>query len=310
MRKRLPGIEALQALECAARHQSFTRAAEELALTQSAVCKQIAQLEDMLGVALFHRIKRRVSLTEAGRVYARGVRDCLARLERHTLSLMAHQGSDGVIELAAVPTFATRWLIPRLPQFYQQHPHVTVNITTRSDPFIFTDTGFDACIHFGNGVWPGAEAQWLFGEEMIPVCSPQLLAPGGVTPSRLAECRLLHLSARHDAWQRWFVTAGVDNPQAMVGARYELFSMLVEAARAGMGVALVPRFLVQQEISSGNLVTPCELPLPSDSAYYLVCPPDRQQSPPHLAFASWLLQQAASYRESLPRQEILLNNQV
>jgi DNA-binding transcriptional LysR family regulator len=109
---------------------------------------------------------------------------------------------------------------------------------------------------------------------MIPVCSPQLLASGVLAPAQLAHCRLLHLSARHDAWQRWFVTAGVDNPQAMVGARYELFSMLVEAARAGMGVALVPRFLVQQEISSGNLVMPCELPLPSDNAYYLVYPPD------------------------------------
>ena len=302
MRKRLPGIEALQALESAARHQSFTRAAEELSLTQSAVCKQIAQLEDMLGVALFHRIKRRISLTEAGRAYARGVRDCLERLERHTLALMAHQGAEGVIELAAVPTFATRWLIPRLPLFHQAHPHITVNITTRSDPFIFTETGFDACIHFGNGVWPGAEASWLFGEEMIPVCSPQLVCGATVPAAQIAQYPLLHLSARHEAWQRWFVTAGVDNPQAMVGARYELFSMLVEAARAGMGVALVPRFLVQQEISSGNLLTPCDISLPSDNAYYLVCPPDRQQSPPHRAFADWLLQQAARYRESLSKQ--------
>jgi DNA-binding transcriptional LysR family regulator len=181
MRKRLPGIEALQALESAARHQSFTRAAEELSLTQSAVCKQIAQLEDMLGVALFHRIKRRISLTEAG------PRLCAWRARLPGTAGAPYPGLDGasgrrrVIELAAVPTFATRWLIPRLPLFHQAHPHITVNITTRSDPFIFTDTGFDACIHFGNGVWPGAEASWLFGEEMIPVCSPQLVSGGGAS---------------------------------------------------------------------------------------------------------------------------------
>ncbi|WP_024301656.1 transcriptional regulator GcvA [Pseudogulbenkiania sp. MAI-1] len=300
MRRKIPSIEALQAFETAARYQSFTRAAEELALTQSAVCKQIAALEEMLGIPLFHRIKRRVSLTEAGQVYAREVRENLDRMERSTLSIMAHQGSGGVIELASVPTFATRWLIPRLPQFYAAHPNITINITTRSDPFIFTDTVFDASIHFGSGVWPGAHADHLFGEEMIPVCSPALLERQPCPrPEDLIRLKLLHLSARHDAWHKWFAAAGASDLNAMVGPRYELFSMLVEAARAHMGVALVPRFLVQEEIRSGSLVTPFDIPLQSEMGYFLVYPENKQASTTLQAFVGWLLGQAEQYRQTL-----------
>ncbi|EEG08723.1 transcriptional regulator GcvA [Pseudogulbenkiania ferrooxidans] len=300
MRRKIPSIEALQAFEAAARHQSFTRAAEELALTQSAVCKQIATLEEMLGIALFNRIKRRVSLSEAGQVYAREVREHLDRLERSTLSIMAHQGSGGVIELAAIPTFATRWLIPRLPGFYAEHPNITINITTRSDTFIFADTVFDASIHFGTGVWPGAHADHLFGEEMIPVCSPQLLARHPCPqPQDLVKLKLLHLSARHDAWHKWFAAAGASDLNAMVGPRYELFSMLVEAARAQMGVALVPRFLVQEEIRSGSLVTPFDIPMQSEMGYFLVYPESKQEAKVLQAFVSWLLEQAEQYRSQL-----------
>lgn len=299
MRRKIPSIEALIAFESAARHESFTRSADELALTQSAVGRQIAGLEDYLGVPLFNRIKKRLSLTEVGRVYARQIREHLGRIERDTLAAMAHRGAGGILELAVIPTFATRWLIPRLPQFYAKHAHITLNLTTRAEPFMFTDTLFDAAIHFGSPVWPGAVTQHLFGEEMTPVCSPRML--GGrahVQPEELARFTLLHQSARAEAWRHWFAQAGIHDANCMKGQRYELFSMLVEAARAGLGVALVPRFFVLHELAIGELVIPCELSLKNEKGYYLVYPESKQSSPLLKVFESWLLVTAERYREN------------
>ena len=193
MRRRIPGLELLAAFETAARHQSFTRAAEELSLTQSAVCRQIAALEDYLGVRLFNRIKKRVTRSEAGQLYAKQVRESLKRIEHDTLSLMAHRGSGGVVELAVIPTFATRWLIPRLVSFHEENPSITLDLTTRAEPFMFTDTPFDAAIHFGDPIWPGAITEYLFGEEIVPVCSPSLIeGREQITPEVLSRLPLLH----------------------------------------------------------------------------------------------------------------------
>lgn len=298
MRRKIPGTELLIAFETAARHQSFTRAAEELFLTQSAVCRQIAALEEFLGVQLFNRIKKRVTLSEAGQTYAKQVRENLKRIEHDTLSLMAHRGAGGVLELAVIPTFATRWLIPRLKDFQAAYPGITLNLTTRAEPFMFTDTPFDGAIHFGDPIWPGAVTEYLFGEEMVPVCSPVLLdGKASIEPAELEELPLLHQSARPDAWREWFAAAGLPNVNAMGGARYELFSMLVEAAKAGLGVALVPRFFVLSEIASGELATPCAFALRSQRSYYLVYPENKAELPSLRAFCQWLSAQAAAYRE-------------
>jgi DNA-binding transcriptional LysR family regulator len=299
MRRKIPGMEALIAFECAARHPSFTRSADELALTQSAVGRQIASLEEYLGVSLFNRVKKRLSLTDVGQVYARQVREHLERIERDTLSAMAHRGAGGILEIAVIPTFATRWLIPRLPHFYAEHEHITLNLTTRAEPFMFTDTLFDAAIHFGDPVWPGAIAQPLFGEEMTPVCSPRLLrGERHIEPADLTAFTLLHQSARAEAWRHWFAQAGIHDANCMKGQRYELFSMLVEAARAGLGVALVPRFFVLNELANGELISPCDFPLRNDKGYYLVYPERKQGSPSLDAFRTWLLGTARQYCEN------------
>lgn len=299
MRRKIPGTELLVAFETAARHQSFTRAAEELSLTQSAVCRQISALEDFLGVQLFNRIKKRVTLSEAGQIYARQVRENLKKVEHDTLSLMAHRGSGGVLELAVIPTFATSWLIPRLGDFHSKHPGITLDLTTRAEPFIFTDTVFDAAIHFGDPVWPGAITEYLFGEEMVPVCSPALLSSEiPIEPETLVGMRLLHQSARPDVWREWFEVAGLTHVNAMGGSRYDLFSMLVEAAKSGLGVALVPRFFVLNEIASGELVVPCEYVLHNQRSYYLVYPENKVGSASLQVFCQWLREQAATYRES------------
>ena len=301
MRRKIPGTDVLITFETAARHLSFTRAAAELALTQSAVCRQIAGLEQYLGVSLFNRIKKRVSLTDAGQQYARQVREDLARLERDTLSVMAHQGAGGVLELAVIPTFATRWLIPRLGEFNRSHPDITLNLTTRAEPFMFTDTPFDAAIHFGDPIWPGAMADYLFGEEMVPVCSPALIeGMGTLEPRDLGRLPLLHQSSRPDAWHDWFDMLGIADIHALRGARYELFGMLVEAARACLGVALVPRFFVLGELESGALVIPCAHAMTSERGYYLVYPERKSESAALQTFKHWLLERARRYRAMTP----------
>ncbi|MCB6182179.1 LysR family transcriptional regulator [Leeia sp. TBRC 13508] len=298
MRRKIPSIESLLAFEAAAKYQSFTRAAEELSLTQSAICKQIASLEQFLEIKLFRRVKRHVELTDAGKSYAAQVQESLESLEQQTLSVMAHEGRGSVIELAAIPTFTTRWLIPRLSAFNQNYPDITLNITTRAEPFLFTDTPFDAAIHFGSDIWPGAKAEYLFGEETVPVCHPDLLS-GLTEDDAVCTLPLLHQSSRHDAWRKWFSTMGLHRQHSMAGPRFELFSMLVEAAKAKLGMALVPRFLIQEELNSGTLAIPCNRPLKSELGYYLVYPENKKDYPALQAFSQWLLSQAATYQTEL-----------
>ena len=304
MRRKIPGTDLLIAFETSARHQSFTRAAEELCLTQSAVCRQISTLEDYLGILLFNRVKKRVTLSEAGLLYAKQVREYLKQMEHDTLSLMAHRGAGGVLELAVIPTFAARWLIPRLADFHAQNPAITLDLTTRAEPFMFTDTPFDAAIHFGDPVWPGAITEYLFGEDMVPVCSPSLLnGATRVDPEQLEHLPLLHQSARPDAWREWFEVAGRPNVNAMGGSRYELFSLLVEAARAGLGVALMPRFFVLSEIASGELLIPSPYVLHNQRSYYLVYPQNKVGSPSLQVFCQWLRDQASAYRQEIESAE-------
>lgn len=297
MRRKIPSTAALVAFESAARHQSFTKAADELALTQSAVCRQIAGLEEFLGIELFRRSRRGVKLTEAGLAYSRKVAAQLDAVERDTLAAMGRQGAVA-IELAVVPTFATQWLVPRLKAFQQLHPEVTVHLTNRTRPFLFADTSFDAAIYFGDGEWSGTEAHYLMPEEPLPVCSPELLAGRmALGAAELAELPLLQQSTRPYAWRQWFAAQGLNVPRDMSGPRYELFSMLAQAAMHGMGVALIPPFLIQRELDAGLLVPahPAAL-LSSDRAYRLMIPERKVESAALRAFRDWLLQAAREYR--------------
>ena len=291
MRKGIPNLSALQVFEAAARHESFTRAADEVALTQSAVCRQVASLEGRLGVALFLRIKKRVVLTPHGRHYAVQIRKSLERIERDTLELMAQRGVGRILELAVVPTFASQWLIPRLPQFRALRPDITVNLSIRTEPFLFSDSPFDAAVYFGRAVWPGTQGTLLFREgNAVPVCSPTLVADNApLSRERLVDMPLLHLSTRPDAWREWFRAHGFgDDARAVRGPRYELFTMLSSAALAGMGVALMPEILIADELASGRLTAPLDMPLASDAGYYLVAPDAVANDEPFVALSQWL----------------------
>ncbi|PCM47237.1 LysR family transcriptional regulator [Pseudomonas fluorescens] len=295
MRRKIPSTTALISFEAAARHESFTKAAEELSLTQGAICRQIASLEEFLSVELFRRSRRGVKLTEAGLSYSRRVATQLDAVERDTLSVMGQQGTN-VIELAVVPTFGTQWLLPRLKDFQLKHPEVTVNLTNRTRPFLFADTDFDAAIYFGDADWSGTESHRLMGENPMPVCSPALLgSKKHLTPNEIAELPLLQQTTRPYAWRQWFNSQHLNIPRDMTGPRYELFSMLAQAAMHDMGIALIPPFLIQRELAEKRLVIANPNALSSIKAYYLMIPERKVESASLKAFRDWLVNQANSY---------------
>ncbi|SEB23042.1 LysR substrate-binding domain-containing protein [Variovorax sp. YR216] len=297
MRRKIPSTQSLICFEAAARHESYTRAAQELALTQSAVSRQITALEDFLGIALFRRTRHGVALTPAGADYARQIARQLDTMERDTLDAMARQGQGGSLQLAAVPTFATRWLIPRLPDFAEKHPDITVHIETRTRPFLFNDTPFDAAIYAGTAAqtanWAGTKSTVLIEEDVIPVCSPALLAGRKpLSPAAIARMPLLQQSTRPDGWRQWFDAQNVDAPRAHSGPRYELFSMIAIAAAHGLGVALMPTLAIQKELARGELVIACDRPLRGERSYYLVTPAVDDERPALTLFRAWLVAQA------------------
>lgn len=295
MRRKIPSTAALAAFEAAARHQSYTKAAEELAVTQSAVCRQIAALEDFLGVRLFQRSRRGVALTEAGQRYGRQVRARLDEVERDALELMS-RGAEGVaLELGVVPTFATKWLLPRLPDFTRAHPAIQVHLTARTRPFLFDDTPFHAAIHAGTGAWPGTESLFLLPESLVAVASPALAASRrSFAPADWPGVTLLQQGTRPYAWRDWFAAQGLRVEGDLAGPRLELFSMLAEAAIRGMGVALVPPFLVEDELARGLLLTVSRQAVPSGRAYRLIYPERESGSAALRTFGAWLQQQAAA----------------
>lgn len=305
MRRKLPSTAALAAFEAAARHLSFTRAAEELAVTQSAVCRQIAGLEDLLGVKLFRRSQRGVVLTEVGRRYAASVATRLDAVERDALDAMSQAAParagqlTGALELAVVPTFAAQWLLPRLPRFIAAHPGVTVHLTPRTRPFLFEGSGLDAAIHASPTPWPGTEGVALLPERLIAVAAPALLAARKRWQlADFAQLPLLQASTRPLAWRQWFAHFGVRLAQEghdLAGPRMELFSLLAEAAAQGLGVALLPRLLVERELTSGRLVQVTRHEQLGERVYHFICPPHRAGEPVLAAFSQWLAAEAAAY---------------
>lgn len=293
MRRKIPSTAALAAFEAAARHQSYTKAADELSVTQSAVCRQIAGLEDFLGVRLFQRSRRGVALTEAGQRYGRQVRSRLDEVERDALELMSRGAEGAALELGVVPTFATKWLLPRLPDFTRRHPSIQIHLTARTRPFLFDDTPFHAAIHAGTSAWPGTESLVLLPESLVAVASPAL-ARGRHAYGRAdwQRATLLQQSTRPYAWREWFAAQGLRVEGELAGPRLELFSMLAEAAIRGMGVALVPPFLVEDELARGALVTVSAQAVPSGRAYRLIYPERESGGAALDTFGAWLQHQA------------------
>ena len=294
MRWQLPSLSALRTFEAAARHLNFTRAANELNLTQSAVSRQIRLMEEYLGLLLFQRVKQRLVLTDAGRSYVEEIRSALEQMQTATVNLLAHRGQGGVLNLATPPAFGTKWLIPRLQDFNQGHPEILINLATRARPFDFATASIDAAIHYGSNDWPGVISDRLVGEEMVVACSPAYLRDYGPLrgPEDLAGQTLLQQTLRPNLWRDWIETNGGDAASAWTGPRFEHFYMIMQAAVGGLGVALLPRLIVNEDLQAGRLVIPFGTRFTSREAYCLVYPAAKRNEPKLEMFRRWILTQA------------------
>ena len=297
----LPSIAAMQCFEAAARHLSFTRAADELSLTQSAVSKQVAQLESFLNRKLFRRVRRSLCLTPEGAIYIGEVRKILAQLEMSSQYIMSYNSHLDMLKIATLPTFGSRWLAPRLTAFLDRHPHISLDCCEKVAPFDLDKEGIDIAFFYGHGSWPGLECQRLFDEEVMPVCAPALLGSQVAgSPLDLTRYRLLHLSTRPQAWHDWFASQNLTTEHSYRGNRFETFHMLIRATMAGAGIALLPRFLVEDELARGELVMPWAHTLISANGYYLAYPERLGEVEKVRLFADYVMQPSTRERHIPP----------
>ncbi|WP_103332069.1 LysR family transcriptional regulator [Pseudotabrizicola formosa] len=284
-RSRIPDILALQSFEAAARHGSFTRAAEELSLTQSAVSRQIKDLEAQLGVALFERVRQRVVLSAAGLRLLPDASRVLSQVEMMTLRAAGTRDVTGHLSVATLPTFGSRWLVPRLPDFLAQHTGLQLTVTCRAESFDLNEAGVNVAIHYGQPVWPRASCTYLCAETVVPVASPLL---AGQLDGSVLTAPLLHMDSRPMLWVDWLAATGDIRTDGMRGHRFDQFTLLIEAAMAGLGVALVPTYLVERELRDRSLQIVHNAPLRTDAAYYVVLPNDHVSDPLCSAFLGWI----------------------
>lgn len=296
MRHCYPNVAELLAFTSAARHLNFSRAARELGLTPSAVSRQIAALEALVSTPLFVREGRNLTLTDAGRRYHERVAEPLREIGNASLELMTSRGESDLLTIASVPTFTTKWLIPRLPDFLARTPGVTLSFSrhlSHGDAFPFT---LDAAVRYGDGNWDGVVSDYLDGRRFVPVCAPSFLAhyPLGDVEDIARAPRLVHNQAE-EVWGTWAACYDVAPHAQRPGPRFEQYSVLLQAAEAGMGVGLVPAFLAREAVAAGRLVEPVDagVDVPCHG-HYLCYPRERLQQRTALQqFREWMLAQAA-----------------
>jgi LysR family transcriptional regulator, glycine cleavage system transcriptional activator len=292
MLRRLPPLNALKTFEAAARSESFTRAAEELSVTQAAVSQQIKALETTLGVKLFIRERQRLAITEAGRDYLAVVRDALDRIAVGTERLVQRQTS-GVLTVSASPDFAAKWLVHRLGRFAEAHPDIDLRVSATAHQVDFAREEVDVAVRHGDGHWVGLDAVRLCTEQLFPVCSPKLVSGRNriARASDLLKFPLLRLDD-WKTWQRWFDTAGVNAP-ATPGPVLNRASMLIDAAIDGQGIALARTALAAWDLINGRLVRPIDVSLRMSNTYWIVSPDATSAVPKIVTFRDWLSAEAA-----------------
>lgn len=286
-----PSMSLLLAFEAAARHQSYTRAATELSLTQSAVSRQVQALEQQLGLTLFRREGRQVRLTDVGRLYQRELSEALGRIRGATLQALAYQSGVGTLRLATLPTFGSKWLLPRLNDFYKAHPGMLVHLHSRIEAIDFDTSEIDAAIGVASRDLPGLISHRLHAEELLVILPAQAATEQPHwSPTRISEQLLLNVANNPHAWGEWFSHHGLPHRSMRLGPSFELTSHLIQAVQAGIGVGLVPRVLVEDELAKGALYSP-GLAFASQRSYYLIYPPRNEALPSLRAFKAWLLEQ-------------------
>jgi LysR family glycine cleavage system transcriptional activator len=289
---RLPSLNGLRAFESAARHLSFTRAADELNVTQTAISHQIKRLEEELGLRLFERRNRGLALTPKALEYLPGIRAAFQDLRLATDRLL-RKDEENVLTVSTLASLAAKWLLPRLTTFQEAHPNIDVRITTSAEMVDFRKGDVDAAIRYGRGQWPGLHADWLLAEQIFPVCSPSLMM--GERPLRrpddLANHVLLHTSGPlADDWRLWLTAAGVSpHVSRQPALTFDFALMTIQAAIDGLGVAIGHQTSVENDIARGRLVAPFDILLPAEFGFYFVTPPASLHQPKIAAFRGWLL---------------------
>ena len=311
MERRLPPLNALRAFEAAARHLSFSKAAAELNVTPAAISHQIGALEAFYGVQLFRRLTRALLLTEAGQSALPSLREGFDRLAEGAERLRAHQKS-GALTVSVAPSFAAKWLVPRLQSFQQAYPDIELRIDANDNVVDFARDNVDVGLRYGRGHYPGLTVDRLLAEEVSPVCSPRLMAgPHPLrTPHDLRYHVLLHvdwkvMSEAAPNWRMWLLAAGVRDIDPSRGPRFTLESMVVQAAIEGQGVALTSNVLAADDIRHGRLVRPFDIALgrPESFAYYVVTPEWKAEQPKIRAFREWVIAESRRDPSAAPSHE-------
>jgi LysR family glycine cleavage system transcriptional activator len=295
MADRLPPLNALRTFDVAAKHLSFTKAAAELNVTHSAVSHQIKALEEWLGISLFRRVNRVLVLTDPGQAYLRPVRESFQRLGEATRRLKA-KGRSGPLTVSVLPSFASKWLVPRLRGFRERHPDIDVRISADSHLTDFDREDVDVAVRYGRGNWTNdLRVDLLMRESLFPVCSPKLLE--GASPLRsISDLRhhtlLTEYDWRLDFWQLWLDAAGVEGVVPQHSLSFNYSNLMLQAAIDGLGVCLSQYALAGDDLAAGRLVRPFDIALPTDYAYYVVSPALTADRPKIIAFRDWLTDEA------------------
>src|SRR5215470_16239681 len=301
MLRRLPSLNALKAFEAAARHESFTRAAEELFVTQGAVSHQVKALELELGVKLFNRERQRLVITEAGRDYLTAVRDAFDRIAIGTEQLLQRQNS-GVLTVSTSPDFAAKWLVNRLGRFAEEHPHIDLRVSATLHHVDFAREDVDLAVRHGDGNWPGLDVVRLSAEQLFPVCSPKLLTGRSrlAKPADVLKFPLIHVDDRKH-WTRWLEAAGVQDADLSRGPVLNRVSMAIDAAIDGQGIVLARTTLAAADLIKGRLVRPFAEELRLSKTYWIICPKATTALPKIVTFRDWLLAEAANDMRQLKK---------
>ncbi len=298
--KRLPPLNALRVFEVAARHLSFTKASEELNVTPGAISQQIKALEEFLGAPVFRRQKRALLLTDEAQASLPVLRDAFDKLSEAS-DILAQRADSGRLTVSVAPSFASKWLVPRLDRFHDLHPEIDVWVSADMDIVDFAADDVDMAIRYGAGDYPGLAVSHLLAETIVPVCSPRLLI--GDNPLKSPK-DLIHHTLLHDGspdkdescptWPMWLKAAGLPELDGTRGPKFNQSSLVIEAAVAGKGVALAKSALALADLEAARLVIPFDVTTPTEFAYYIVNPPSKASSVAVRAFSAWLLAEAAT----------------
>lgn len=286
-RRHLPDMRLLLTFECAARHGNFTRAGEELALTQSAVSRQIRELEEQIGKPLFERVRGRVIATQTGRAFLSEVENLLSMADSTMRHVTAGAQGEQVLAVNTPPTFASRWLVPRLSSYLLREPGTRFDISTRRGVFDFTNSQCNLAIHFGQPNWPGAVCTYLCSEIVVPVAGGLLREVPVRDPQDLLDAPKIHQSERPLLWADWFKRCELDLLRPNDGHWFEQFTLTIEAVKSGMGFGLLPRYMIETELENGELVIPLDISLSTDNAYYIATPEGGGEAV--RSFCDWLI---------------------